>query len=195
MLLKSCTIVLSMAKSIKNRCLKRRFTINCSNSWNKWELVSETSNSLEISTFWSINYGHRNITRKPKQKMPKRTLALIWLYFQKLGKPVERILAEDNLWQFGRDAFEHACSCLIFNNAARDPSALEMRKMISKHFSRKNELTEWLKDMYQKVISKSFRKNINYKIWNEYFSSSANFLRDVCSLQSKPIAAVKILES
>ena len=95
--------------------------------------------------------------------MPKRTLALIWLYFQKFDKPVERILTEENLWQFGRDAFEHACSCLAFKNAARDPSALEMREMISKHFSRENELIEWSNDMYQKVISKGFLKK--YKLY------------------------------
>ena len=81
-------------------------------------------------------------------------MALIWLYLHKIGKPVERLLSEQSLWQFDRDTFELACSCLAFKNTARNPSALEMREMISRYFTTETELAEWSSDMYEKVISK-----------------------------------------
>ena len=81
-------------------------------------------------------------------------MALIWLYLHKIGKPVERLLSEQSLWQFDRDTFELACSCLAFKNTARNPSALEMREMISRYFATETELAEWSSDMYEKVISK-----------------------------------------
>ena len=48
--------------------------------------------------------------------MPKRTLALIWLYLQIIGIPVERLLAESNLWMFDRTDLEKAAVFLILKN-------------------------------------------------------------------------------
>ena len=50
--------------------------------------------------------------------MPKRTLALIWLYLQIIGIPVERLLAESNLWTFDRNDFEKAAVFLMLRNPA-----------------------------------------------------------------------------
>jgi len=93
------------------------------------------------------------IAIKPDQDLPKRTLALIWLYLQIIGTPVERMLAEENLWTFDRNDFEKACLFLMLENAVyREKSALQLRELISKHFSSENELALWSKDIFEKVI-------------------------------------------
>ena len=82
-----------------------------------------------------------------------KALALIWIYLQIMGTPVERMLAEENLWTFDRNDFEKACLFLVLENAVyRDESALQMRELISKHFTSENELALWSKDICEKVI-------------------------------------------
>ena len=79
-------------------------------------------------------------------------MALIWLYLQIIGLPVERLLLEKDLWTFDRNDFEKATMFLILKNAShRDQSALEMRKLISMHFTTENELAEWSKETSEKV--------------------------------------------
>ena len=79
-------------------------------------------------------------------------MALIWLYLQIIGAPVERLLSEEDLWTFDRNDFEKATMFLILKNAShRDQSALEMRKLISMHFTTENELAEWSKETSEKV--------------------------------------------
>ena len=79
-------------------------------------------------------------------------MALIWLYLQIIGAPVERLLLEKNLWSFNRIDFEKAAMFLILKNASqRDESALEMRELISKHFSNENDVVEWTKEITEKV--------------------------------------------
>ena len=92
------------------------------------------------------------LSLKPNQHLSKQTLALIWLYLQIIGKPTERLLSVKHLWTFDRNDFEKACFCLTFKNATRDSSSLEMRELISEHFTNQNELTEWSQDIYEKVI-------------------------------------------
>ena len=89
---------------------------------------------------------------KPNKHLPKITSALIWIYLQIIGKPIEDLLEQKNLWKFGRSDFEKACFCLTFKNAARDSSALEMVQLISEHFTCDSALTEWSKDIYKKVL-------------------------------------------
>ena len=63
------------------------------------------------------------------------------------------MLAEENLWTFDRNDFEKACLFLVFENAFyRDESALQMKELISKHFTIENELALWSKEIYEKVI-------------------------------------------
>ena len=89
---------------------------------------------------------------KPVKNLPKRTLALIWLYLQIIGKPVERLLSEENLWTFDRNDFEKACLFLMIENAVyQGESELQMRELISKHFTCENELAIWSKDICQTV--------------------------------------------
>ena len=59
------------------------------------------------------------ICLKPYQQLPKRTLALIWLYLQIIGTPVERLLEEEDLWTFDRNDFEKASIFLILRNATK----------------------------------------------------------------------------
>ena len=93
------------------------------------------------------------IAIKPDKYLPNRTRALIWLYLQIIGKPVERMLAEEKLWTFDRNDFEKACLFLVLENAVyRDESALQMRELISKHFTSETELALWSKDFCEKVL-------------------------------------------
>ena len=63
------------------------------------------------------------------------------------------MLAEENLWTFDRNDFEKACLFLMLENTFyRDGSALQMRELISKHFTSENELALWSKDICEKVI-------------------------------------------
>ena len=96
----------------------------------------------------------QSVPKKPKQNIPRLSKAVIWLYLQIIGTPVERLLSKERLWTFDRDDFEKAYLFLTFKSPARNPSALEMRELISKHFSTQSELAEWLNDIYDKVISK-----------------------------------------
>ena len=81
-------------------------------------------------------------------------MALIWLYLQIIGVPVERLLSEEDLWTFDRNDFEKAALFLILKNASyRDQGALEMRKLISIHFTSENELADWSKETSEKVES------------------------------------------
>ena len=79
-------------------------------------------------------------------------MALIWLYLQIIGIPVERLLLEKDLWTFDRNDFEKAAIFLIMKNASRrDESALEMRELISQHFTSEFDLVEWTKETSEKV--------------------------------------------
>ena len=89
---------------------------------------------------------------KPYKHLPKRTLALIWIYLQIIGTPVERLLNEENLWTFDRTDLEQAALFLILKNAShKDQSALQLRELISKHFTSDNELAQWSKDISEQV--------------------------------------------
>ena len=67
---------------------------------------------------------------KPKQHLPKRTFALIWLYLQIIGTPVERLLAEDNLWMFDRKDFEEASVFLMLRKPTYKDPSLAFRMII-----------------------------------------------------------------
>ena len=56
---------------------------------------------------------------KPFKNLPKRTLALIWLYLKIIDTPVERLLSEEDLWTFDRNDFEKASVFLILRNATK----------------------------------------------------------------------------
>ena len=91
---------------------------------------------------------------KSEKTLPKRTLAMIWLYLQIIGAPAQRFLSEKDLWTFDRNDFEKACLFLVLDNAVnQDESASQMRELISKHFTSENELSIWAKDICQKVSS------------------------------------------
>ena len=87
-------------------------------------------------------------------------MALIWLYLQIIGTPVERLLEEEDLWTFDQDDFEKACSCLTFKKETQYPSVLQMRELMLKHLRNEDELSDWTKQMYEKVI---FNLLIKYK--------------------------------
>ena len=77
---------------------------------------------------------------------------MIWLYLQIIGSAVERLLKEEDLWSFDRSDLENAAMFLILTNASnRDESALQIRELISKHFSSDHDLAEWSKDTCEKV--------------------------------------------
>ena len=98
--------------------------------------------------FWTSN------NLKPSKHLPKRTLALIWLYLKIIGTPVERLLSEENLWNFDRNDFEKACLFLVLDNAVnQDKSALQMRELILSHFTTENELAVWSKSVCEEVNS------------------------------------------
>ena len=138
--------------------------------------------------------GHgESFSLKPKQNLPKQTLALIWLYLQIIGTPVKRLLAEEDLWMLDRDDFEKAYLILVFKTATRTPSALEMRELISKHFLNESHLTKWSNYIYQKVFFQILNylnpklKLLKYHKYNTYFSLPENFLKNVCTWLSNPI--------
>ena len=54
---------------------------------------------------------------KPRKNLPKRALALIWLYLKIIDTPVGRLFSEENLWTFDRNDFEKASVFLILRNA------------------------------------------------------------------------------
>ena len=94
----------------------------------------------------------RVCTLKLKQNFPKPTLTLIWVYLQMIGTPVERLLAEEDLWTLDRDDLEKAYLILKFEKTTRSPSALEMRKLISQLSSKEGQLSKWLNNIYKKVV-------------------------------------------
>ena len=90
--------------------------------------------------------------RKIKADLSKRTMALIWLYLQIIGKPVERLLSIQDLWTFDRNDIEKAADFLILKNQFHlDRSALEMRELLSQHFTSEKNLAEWSKEILENV--------------------------------------------
>jgi len=80
-------------------------------------------------------------------------LALIWIYFQIIGPAAERLLSEESLWTIDRTDFERASLFLLLKNPSyQDPTALEMRELISVHFTGVNEFAEWVDFANEKVI-------------------------------------------
>ena len=188
------------------------------------QLKRMTAGLRNLKLIWNSNFikdhfFHRNFTRKPIQNIPKRSKTLIWLYLQIIGTPVERLLAEERLWTFDRDDFEKAFLCLTFKNAARNPSALEMRELISKHFSTESELAKWSNDMYEKVTQKILylvlikTRPLRYALitffglmhflkeillsepWNEYLSLSMKFRNDVYTLLLLKVSTIEFLST
>ena len=66
---------------------------------------------------------------KPFKNLPKRTLALIWLYLKIIDTPVERLLSEEDLWTFDRNDFEKASVFLILRNATKKDERRGFDKM------------------------------------------------------------------
>ena len=56
---------------------------------------------------------------EPCKNLPKRTLALIWLYLKIIDTPVQRLLSEKDLWTFDRNDFEKASVFLILRTATK----------------------------------------------------------------------------
>jgi len=54
-------------------------------------------------------------------------LALIWLYLQIIGAPVERLMLEEDLWTFDRNDFEKACIFLVFNVTGKNFTRQDQR--------------------------------------------------------------------
>ena len=80
-------------------------------------------------------------------------MALIWIYFQIIGPAAERLLTEERLWTIDRTDFERASLFLLLKNPLyQDPTALEMRELISVHFTGVNEFAEWVDFANEKVI-------------------------------------------
>ena len=80
-------------------------------------------------------------------------MALIWIYFQIIGPAAERLLTEEGLWTIERTDFERASLFLLLKNPSyQDPTALEMRELISVHFTGVNEFAEWIDFANEKVI-------------------------------------------
>ena len=80
-------------------------------------------------------------------------MALIWIYLQIIGPAADRLLSEEDLWTIDRTDFEKASLFLLLKHPAyQDPSALEMRELISVHFNSENEFTEWVNYANEKVI-------------------------------------------
>ena len=74
--------------------------------------------------------------------MPKRTLALIWIYLQIIGTPVERLSTEENLRTFDRNDFEKACMFLVLRN----PTHKEPREVSRMRLQRPYIKRAWSND-------------------------------------------------
>ena len=98
-------------------------------------------------------FQNSNVVLKPEKHLPKRTLALIWIYLQIIGPAADRLLSEEDLWTIDRTDFEKASLFLLLKNPAyQDPTALEMRELISVHFNSENQFTEWVNYANEKVL-------------------------------------------
>ena len=89
---------------------------------------------------------------KLPKDLPKRTLALMWLYLQIIGKPTEKFLNETNFWTFSRKDFKSAITCLMLNDEEEmDETAFTMKELISNHFDNDKELAEWSRTFFDQV--------------------------------------------
>ena len=85
------------------------------------------------------------------KNIPKKAIALVWLYLQINGKPNEKLINE-LLGMFDRNDFNSALLWLMLHDEGEmDTMALDMRKLISKHFQNDIELIIWLKDIFKQV--------------------------------------------
>ena len=96
------------------------------------------------------------IPKKPRQEIPKQTSALIWIYFKIMGMPAEPLLNFSSepcfLFDFLRKDFKSAVACLILDDDGEtDPSSINMKELILKHFKSEKELTDWSKDIFKQV--------------------------------------------
>ena len=66
-----------------------------------------------------IGISLKSFNLKPGKNLPKRTLALIWLYLKIIDTPVQRLLSEKDLWTFDRNDFEKASVFLILRTATK----------------------------------------------------------------------------
>ena len=83
---------------------------------------------------------------------PKQTLALVWLYLHIIGKPADQFLNHWGLFDFLRKDFKSSVACLILNDDGEtDPSAINMKELILKHFKSEKELTDWSKHIFKQV--------------------------------------------
>ena len=99
---------------------------------------------------------------------------MIWLYLQIIGNSVERLLAEEDLWSLNRTDLENAALFLILKTAShREESALQMRELISSHFTSDNDLVQWTKDTSEKV-----KKIFAFQFVRPIFSLPNIFLKD-----------------
>ena len=95
-------------------------------------------------------------------------MALIWIYLQIIGPPVERLLSEEGLWAIDRTDFEKASLFLLLKNPSyQDPTALQMRELISVHFTGENEFTQWVNYANEKVIFKLCGTRLSRRSWAE----------------------------
>ena len=81
-------------------------------------------------------------SQNPYEHMPKRTLALIWIYLQIIGTPVERLSTEENLRTFDRNDFEKACMFLVLRN----PTHKEPREVSRMRLQRPYIKRAWSND-------------------------------------------------
>ena len=89
---------------------------------------------------------------KTIKDIAKQTSALVWLYLNIIGKPADQFLNHSGLFDFLRKDFKSAVACLILDDDGEtDPSAINMKELISKHFKNERELTDWSKDIFKQV--------------------------------------------
>ena len=145
-LLRSWHIVSLMEKLIKSLYLKLASTMICLTSW-----------KIRRNVFSSYLYRlrdtvHELLIVKRIKNIPKQTLALIWLYLQIIGKPVESLMNETNVWTFNRRDFKNSITYLILNDEQEtDETSIKMRELISNHFQTDKELTDWSKEIFKQV--------------------------------------------
>ena len=117
------------------------------------------------------------------QDISKKTLALVWLYLQINGKPNEKLLNEQTMWTFDRDDFKSAITCLILDDEDEmDKTELQMKELISKHFEKDKQLTDWSKDIYKQVTMNY--SNI-FSLKNYSLKKICFNLTSACSIPSK----------
>ena len=90
---------------------------------------------------------------KMKNDISDETLALIWIYLQTVGKPVESLLMKRGLWNFDKRDFKSAILTVTWDEVIEnDKVILTIKRLIVNRLKSQNQYpVKWLKDLYNEV--------------------------------------------